>query len=153
MKHDSSRLVYHTPRSRSMRGHFFLFFFLAAVFVVGIVMLFDVRVSAPLRPQGVGVMIYKNDELTQFLVRQQGVLPLHLPRRADPFEDEIEIPKTILMDRRKLPLITAPPEQILPSGYYGSSIDADVPMPDLEKLPVKDIAPVAPRSAPRQDKP
>ena len=148
MKYTPSKLIYHTLHSRPMHGYFPLFFILSAIGVIGGMRLFDVRVSVPLRPQGVGAVLYKNDELTQFRVRQNSALPLHLPRSVDPAE-QISIPGNTLPTRRKVPLLPAPPEDFLSGSCRTILLDDSVPMPDLEKIPMENVPSVAPNNGPR----
>ena len=132
-----------------MHGYLPLFFMVSAVIVIGCISLFDVRVPVPLQPRAGGTMLYKNDELTQFRVRQNSALPLHLPRRVDPAE-QITPPKNTLPTRHEVPLIVAPPEDFLPGDEHNVLLDADMPMPDLEKLSVPKTSFPAPHDKPRQ---
>ena len=149
MKYAPSRLIYHTLHSRPMHGYLPLFFMVSAVIVIGCISLFDVRVPVPLQPRAGGTMLYKNDELTQFRVRQNSALPLHLPRSVDPAE-QITLPKNTLPTRHEVPLIVAPPEDFLPGDEHNVLLDADMPMPDLEKLSVPKTSFPAPHDKPRQ---
>lgn len=149
MKYAPSKLIYHTLHSRPMHGYLPLFSIISAVIVIGCIRLFDVRVPVPLRPRAGGTMLYKNDELTQFRVRQNSALPLHLPRNVDPAE-QIRLPKNTLPVRHEVPLIVAPPEALLPGEGQNVLLEADTPMPDVEKLSVPKTPFVAPRAKSEQ---
>lgn len=143
MRYSPSRLVYHTLHARPMRGYLPFFFIPALVVVVGVILLFEVRVQPPVRPQGVGVVLYKNDELTRFRVRQSGALPLHLPRSVDPAE-QIVLPKSVLPTRREVTLLPAPAEDFLSDSCREVLPDDGVLPPDLQGVDESPALPVAP---------
>lgn len=127
MKRDPIKLIYHTLHKRPMPGCLPLFFLLAALVVLGIISLVRVVAPPPLRPQGVGNVYYKNDELTRFQVRQRSALPLRLPAYADPAA-RLPIPEHPLSPERVVAPLPAPAQTLMQAA-------PDTAVPGADSLP------------------
>lgn len=138
MKRAPIRLIYHSMHARPMPGCLPLFVLLSAI-LVGLIMA-TVHVVLPRvePPKGVGRVLYKNDELTRFRVRQHSALPLRLPDSIDPLT-QLPIPKHKLPLERKVRLQPAPPAD--PDSSVPDSVVLDpqkllrLPSPSTEQQP------------------
>lgn len=144
MKRDPINLLYHTLHKRPMQGCLPLFFVLAALMVAGIAMVVHVALPEPTKPRGVGRVYYKNDELTRFLVRQRGALPLRLPAYADPAV-RLPIPEHALPLRRRVELMPAPEQPFIPiapdTAVPGADAMPELPPPAADTPDGKEVLP------------
>ncbi len=145
MKDKEHSLLYHTMHSRPMPGCLPLFFLLAMV-VVG-VGLWAAPVEMPerVKPRGVGKVYKKEGRLTDFVLRRQSPLPLHLPLHADPeyCEDLAAASMPLLRESRVLP---PPPQELFDPAADSAVLDAAAL---LELPPLSSVsAPVAVQPAP-----
>ena len=137
MKRESINLLYHRAHTRPMPGCLPLFVILAALLVVGIAIVFKVNLPPLMEPRGEGNIIYRQDELTRFRVRQLSALPLRLPAAVDPAARS-------LVPEHKLPLhptmqLVPPPSQLSPACDHESAILDDAYL--LELPPEADPTP------------
>ncbi len=137
MKRDSIKLLYHRAHTRPMPGCLPLFIVLAALLVAGIITLFKVNLPPPMEPRGEGKIIYRQDDLTRFRVRQLSALPLRLPSAVDP-ATHLPVPTHELPLHPALQLVP-PPSQLLPSCDHESAILDDAYL--LELPPANTPAP------------
>ena len=127
-------MLYHTMHSRPMPGCLPLFFLLAlGVTAVGL-WIAPVEMPEPVRAKGVGRVFVKDDRLTQFLLRRQSPLPLHIPPTADPDyqEDAAAASMPLLRPVRLLPL---PPQPVCSPVADSAVLNAEelLALPPLEE--------------------
>lgn len=145
MKDKEHSLLYHTMHSRPMPGCLPLFFLLAMI-VVGVgLWVAPVKVQERVKPKGVGKVYKKEGRLTDFVLRRQSPLPLHLPLHADPEyrEDLAAASMPLLRESRVLP---PPPQELFDPAADSAVLDAAALL-ELPPLP-SEPAPVAAEPAP-----
>lgn len=145
MKDKEHSLLYHTMHSRPMPGCLPLFFLLAMI-VVGVgLWVAPVEMPERVKPRGVGKVYKKEGRLTDFVLRRQSPLPLHLPLHADPEyrEDLAAASMPLLRESRVLP---PPPQELFDPAADSAVLDAAALL-ELPPLP-SGSAPVAVQSAP-----
>lgn len=138
MKRAPIHLIYHSVYPRSMSGCLPLFFILALGAVVGTMILFKVNLPKPIPPRGEGEILYRQDELTRFRVRQHSALPLRLPSSVDPAA-RLPIPEHIL-PLHPLPTLLPPPSQLRPVYAQDSFVLDDA---YLLEFPPEETTPTA----------
>ncbi len=149
MSDSQDRLVYHSEHRRHVRGGCMsVFLLLALAFVAGIFALVRVEMKPPLRPAGVGNLLYRKDELLETQIRQRSPLPLRLPRYIAPLRQDEGVVNLPL--RRRLCATDAPEELPFPDAADSVVLNA----PSLLALPpargeAQEPAP-APASAPAE---
>ena len=145
MKDKEHSLLYHTMHSRPMPGCLPLFFLLSMV-VVGVgLWVAPVEMPERVKPRGVGKVYKKEGRLTDFVLRRQSPLPLHLPLHADPeyCEDLAAASMPLLRESRVLP---PPPQELFDPAADSAVLDAAALL-ELPPLPSVS-APVAVQPAP-----
>ena len=145
MKDKEHSLLYHTMHSRPMPGCLPLFFLLAMV-VVGVgLWVAPVEMPELVKPRGVGKVYKKEGRLTDFVLRRQSPLPLHLPLHADPeyCEDLAAASMPLLRESRVLP---PPPQELFDPAADSAVLDAAALL-ELPPLP-SEPPPVAAEPAP-----
>ncbi len=133
MKDKEHSLLYHTMHSRPMPGCLPLFFLLAMI-VVGVgLWVAPVEMPERVKPRGVGKVYKKEGRLTDFVLRRQSPLPLHLPLHADPeyCEDLAAASMPLLRESRVLP---PPPQELFDPAADSAVLDA-VALLELPPLP------------------
>lgn len=135
-KEQDNSLIYHSLHGRNVQGCLPLFFLLAAIFITSMLWFMPVKREEPLRPKGLGTAYYRADELMQFIVKQRSLLPLQMPTRADP-EFQEDITAAAMMQRRRVGLVPAPPQALLPTVPDSVVLD---PAKMLELPPAKAAA-------------
>lgn len=120
MKREPIHLVFHAPHARPMVRCLPVFIVLSLLLVAGAIMFFTVNLPPMLRPRGVGNILYRQDDLTRFRVRQLSALPLRLPSAVDPAA-HLPIPKHELPLHPELPLVL-PPSQLGPMYDHASAV-------------------------------
>lgn len=122
--------MYHTMHSRPMPGCLPLFFLLAMV-LVGLGLWFaPVEMPQRVKPAGVGKVYVKKDRLTDFVLRRQSPLPLHLPLHADPeYQEDAAAASMALV--RPVKILTPPANEIFAHAAASAVLDAG----DLLALP------------------
>lgn len=135
-KEQENSLIYHSLHGRNVQGCLPLFFLLAVIFITGMLWLIPVKKEEPHRPKGVGTAYYRADELMQFIVKQRSLLPLQMPTRADP-EFQEDIAAAAMMQRRRVGLVPAPPQALLPQVPDSVVLD---PAEMLKLPPVQETA-------------
>ena len=145
MKDKEHSLLYHTMHSRPMPGCLPLFFLLAMI-VVGVgLWVAPVEMPERVKPRGVGKVYKKEGRLTDFVLRRQSPLPLHLPLHADPeyCEDLAAASMPLLRESRVLP---PPPQELFDPAADSAVLDAAALL-ELPPLP-SEPPPVAAEPAP-----
>lgn len=149
MKTKERGLLYHTMHSRPMPGCLPLFFVLAlGVTAIGL-WVAPVEMPAPVRSKGVGQVYVKDDRLTQFLLRRQSPLPLHLPANADPdYQEDAAAASMPLL--RPVRLLPAPPQPVCPTVADSAVLNAEelLALPPLEAPAVSAQPEPAPAAEP-----
>lgn len=123
MKDKEHSLLYHTMHSRPMPGCLPLFFLLAMILVGVGLWVAPVKVPERVKPRGVGKVYKKEGRLTDFVLRRQSPLPLHLPLHADPEyrEDLAAASMPLLRESRVLP---PPPQELFDPAADSAVLDA-----------------------------
>lgn len=137
MKDKEHSLLYHTMHSRPMPGCLPLFFLLAMV-VVGVgIWVAPVKMTERVKPKGVGKVYKREGRLTDFVLRRQSPLPLHLPLHADPeyHEDLAAASMPLLRESRVLP---PPPQELFAPAADSAVLDA-ASLLELPPLPVSEV--------------
>lgn len=138
MKDKEHSLLYHTMHSRPMPGCLPLFFLLAMIAVGVGLWLAPVEMPQRVRPKGVGNVYVKKGRLTDFVLRRQSPLPLHLPLHADPEyqEDLAAASMPLVRPSRVLP---PPPMELFDPAAESAVLNEE----DLLALPPSAAAPAA----------
>lgn len=136
MKDKEHSLLYHTMHSRPMPGCLPLFFCLA-MGVVGLgIWLAPVEMPERVRPKGVGKVYVKKGRLTDFVLRRQSPLPLHLPLHADPeYHEDLAAASMPLM--RQAQIVPPPPLELFDPAADSAVLDAAAL---LELPPLQSVA-------------
>lgn len=149
MKDKEHSLLYHTMHSRPMPGCLPLFFLLAMV-VVGVgLWVAPVEMPERVRPRGVGKVYKKEGRLTDFVLRRQSPLPLHLPLHADPeYREDLAAASMPLL--REFCVLPPPPQELFDSAADSAVLDAEalLELPPLLSETASAAAQPAPASAP-----
>lgn len=105
------------------------FIVMSLLLVAGAIMFFTVTLPPMLRPRGVGNILYRQDDLTRFRVRQLSALPLRLPSAVDP-AIHLPVPREELSLYPELPLML-PPSQLGPMCAHASAVLDDTYLLEL----------------------
>ncbi len=153
MSDKPDRLVFHSLHRRHVRGGCMpVFLLLAIAFLGGVFMCVRVEMKPPLRPAGVGNLLYRKDELLETQIRQRSPLPLRLPRYVAPLRQDEGVVNLPL--RRRLNAAEAPEELPFPTAADSVVLNATalLELPPVEAVDkVAEIAPeagAAPSAAP-----
>lgn len=143
MKEKEHSLLYHTMHSRPMPGCLPLFFLLSMVVVGTGIWLAPVEMPQRTRPKGIGRVYVKNDRLTNFVLRRQSPLPLHLPLHADPeYREDLAAASMPLL--RNSDVVPAPPQVLLETVPDSAVLDAAallaLPVDAPDSLPAVPVA-------------
>lgn len=143
MKEKEHSLLYHTMHSRPMPGCLPLFFLLSMVVVGAGIWLAPVEMPQRTRPKGIGRVYVKNDRLTNFVLRRQSPLPLHLPLHADPeYREDLAAASMPLL--RNSDVVPAPPQVLLETVPDSAVLDAAallaLPVDAPDSLPAEPVA-------------
>lgn len=138
MKDKEHSLLYHTMHSRPMPGCLPLFFLLATGVVALGIWLVPVKMPERVRPQGVGRVYIKNDRLTDFVLRRQSPIPLHLPQHADP-EYQEDMAAAAMPLQNAVKLASPPPQPMLNEAADSAVLNAEellaLPGEERQELP------------------
>ena len=146
MKNKEHSLLYHTMHSRPMPGCLPLFFVLALGVVGGAIWVAPVRMPERVRPEGVGRVSVKDDNLIHFIVKRQSPLPLHMPLHADPeFREDVDAAAMPLL--RPARLEPLPPQPLFSPAADSAVLSAEklLALPGAEET---EPAPVVPAPQP-----
>lgn len=121
---DKNSLIYHSLHGRHIRGCLPLFMLLALVAVGGLLWVVPIRQQERVRPRGEGEFYHRNDDFTNYMVRQSSPLPLQLPLVADPEFLEDSAARYMPL-RREAQLRMAPAVAILPVVPDSAVISAE----------------------------
>lgn len=121
---EKNSLIYHSLHGRHIRGCLPLFLMLAFIVVGVLLWVVPVKMQAPLRPRGEGAVYHRNDDFTNYMVRQGSPLPLQLPLVADPEFLEDSAARYMPL-RREAQLRMAPAVAILPVVPDSAVISAE----------------------------
>lgn len=113
-------LIFYTAYIRRAHGCLPLFFFMAALFLGGLLCTVNiVRPAKPERPQ-VGTVYGNTDALTRFMVQQRSILPLLYPASLD-----LEPRGRVLPLTREMQPVSAPPLPLYPTAPDSAVLDTE----------------------------
>lgn len=136
---EKNSLIYHSLHGRHIRGCLPLFLLMSFIVVGVMLWVVPVKMQEPLRPRGEGEFYHRNDDFTNYMVRQSSPLPLQLPLVADPEFLEDSAARYMPL-RREAQLRMAPAVAILPIVPDSAVISAE----KLLALPPEAPAPPQP---------
>ena len=139
---EKTSLIYHSLHGRHIQGCLPMFLVLSVIAFGIFLWAVPIRWMERIVPRGVAEVYHRNDDFTNYMVRQSSPLPLQLPLVADPEFLEDSAAREMPL-RREAQLRMAPPMAILPIVPDSAVITA-------EKL--LELPPIAAEAEPQSGK-